>query len=77
MLQDTERIITTLQRAIKIATNTEDQNKKAIFRAYAAVVDILNNCVEKDCVACIMDELESIEKDLAFVISGELSNVRN
>lgn len=70
MLQDTERIITTLHSAIKIATNTDDQNKKAIFRAYAAIVDILNNCVETDCVACIMDELESIEKDLAFVISG-------
>lgn len=70
MLQDHERIVTTLQRAIKIATSTDDQNKKAIFRAYAAVVDILNNCVETDCVACIMDELESIEKDLAFVISG-------
>ncbi len=70
MLQDTERIVVTLQRAIKIATNTEDQDKKAIFRAYAAVVDILNNCVETDCVACTMDELESIEKDLAFVISG-------
>ena len=70
MLQGTEHIVTTLQRAIKIATNTEDPNKKAIFRAYAAVVDILNNCVETDCVACIMDELESIEKDLAFVISG-------
>ena len=70
MLNDTERIVATLQRAIKIATNTEDQDKKAIFRAYAAVVDILNNCVETDCVTCIMDELESIEKDLAFVISG-------
>lgn len=70
MLQDTERIITNLQRAIKIATNTEDQNKKAIFRAYAAIVDILNNCVETYCVACVMDELESIEKDLAFVVSG-------
>ena len=69
MLQDTERIVSTLQRAIKIATNTEDPNKKAIFRAYAAIVDILNNCVETDCVACIMDELESIEKDLDFVIS--------
>lgn len=77
MLQDTERIVATLQRAIKIAMNTEDQNKKAIFRAYAAIVDILNNCVETDCVACIIDELESIEKDLAFVISGELSNVHN
>lgn len=70
MLQDTERVISTLQRAIKISTSTGDKNEKAIFRAYAAVVDILNNCVETDCVACIMDELESIEKDLAFVISG-------
>lgn len=70
MLNDTERIVATLQRAIKIATSTDDQNKKAIFRAYAAIVSILNNCVETDCVACVMDELESIEKDLAFVISG-------
>lgn len=70
MLQDTERVITALHNAIKIATSTGDKNEKAIFRAYASIVDILNNCTETDCVACIMDELESIEKDLAFVILG-------
>lgn len=70
MLKDTERVITTLQRAIKNATNTDDENKKAIFRAYATIVNILNNCVETDYVSSMLDELESIEEDLAFVVSG-------
>ncbi len=70
MLKDTERVITTLQRAIKNAATTDDENKKAIFRAYAAIVDILNNCVETDYVSSMLDELESIEEDLAFVVSG-------
>ena len=71
MLKDTERIITTLQRVIKNATNTDDENKKkAIFRAYATNVNILNNCVETDYVSSMLDELESIEEDLAFVVSG-------
>ena len=76
MLKDTERVITTMQRAIKNAAITDDENKKAIFRAYAAIVNILNNCVETDYISCILDELESIEEDLAFVVSGA-NNVYN
>ena len=70
MLKDTERVINTLRRAIKNAANTDDQNKKAIFRAYAAIVNILNNCVKTDYASSMLDELESIEEDLAFVMSG-------
>ena len=70
MLKDPERVVTTMHRAAIIAAETDNYATKALIKAYADVVEILNGCVDEDSLACVWEKLESIEENLTRAIAG-------
>ena len=70
MLKDPERVITTMHRAAIIAAETDNYATKALIKAYADIVEILNSCVDEDSLTCVWEKLESIEENLTRAIAG-------
>ena len=70
MLKDPERTVTTMHRAAIIVAETDNYATKALVKAYADIVEILNGCVDEDSLACVWEKLESIEENLTRAIAG-------